>query len=172
MRKSLEALTVKELRAEATRLKIEGRSKLTTKKQLIDALSSKTTSRGNVPANVLDAELYRRVREKVKKTVEHWPSAYASGLVVQAYKKAGGRYSGEKGGGKLDRWYREKWVNVCEKSKGKYLSCSSKDSTRYPYCRPSVRVNRSTPKTASELTKKQLLVMCAKKRSQKRVFVD
>jgi len=47
----------------------------------------------SVPKNVMDKKLYARVRNSVKKKVKVWPSAYASGQVVQEYKRRGGRYS-------------------------------------------------------------------------------
>jgi len=46
----------------------------------------------DVPDNVRDKGLYRRIRERKKRSVSVWPSAYASGQVVQEYKRAGGRY--------------------------------------------------------------------------------
>jgi len=37
--------------------------------------------------------LYARVKAMVKKRVKKWPSAYASGQVVQEYKRRGGTYA-------------------------------------------------------------------------------
>lgn len=113
-----------------------------------------------VPDNVVDKELYAKIRNKVKNRVKVWPSAYASGQLVSEYKKAGGRYKGKKAKGDdapLGRWYKEKWVNVC-KPKGKgYEKCGRKKSSmkNYPYCRPSVRVSDKTPKTVGELKKEK-----------------
>ena len=45
-----------------------------------------------VPPGVRDRHLWLRQRAKVKKRVDVWPSAYASGQVVQEYKRAGGRF--------------------------------------------------------------------------------
>ena len=45
-----------------------------------------------VPDNVADPMLYRAARRKVKKRVNVWPSAYASGQLVQEYKRMGGSY--------------------------------------------------------------------------------
>ena len=36
--------------------------------------------------------LYRKARAKVKSRVNVWPSVYASGQLVQEYKRMGGRY--------------------------------------------------------------------------------
>ena len=46
----------------------------------------------DVPDDVLDEALYRRAKEIVKGRVSKWPSAYASGQLVQQYKRMGGRY--------------------------------------------------------------------------------
>ena len=46
-------------------------------------------------------------------------------------------------------------VNVCVKKNGKYASCA-KSTTKYPYCRPSVRVTSQTPKTVKEISKSKL----------------
>lgn len=45
-----------------------------------------------VPDNVKDPMLYRKARAKVKGRVSVWPSAYASGQLVQEYKRMGGEY--------------------------------------------------------------------------------
>jgi len=125
------------------------------------------------PDNVKDKALYCKIKEKVKKRVKVWPSAYASGQVVTEYKNAGGRYIGDKEEGDLARWYKEKWVNVCQTdSKGQYLPCGRKESNRkkYPYCRPSKRITSDTPMTADEFKKKygkkELEKMCSKKRTK------
>jgi len=129
-----------------------------------------------VPNNVLNPTLYLKIKQKVKKQVKVWPSAYGSGLLVQEYKKAGGKYRGDKRISKnkgLDRWYEEKWVNVCKpKSGGGWEQCGRKQSSlkEYPYCRPSVRITSSTPTTAPELIKKwgsnKLKELCKVKRAK------
>jgi len=135
-------------------------------------IQSKNTK---VPDNVVNKDLYIKIREKVKNRVKVWPSAYASGQLVSEYKKAGGKYRGNKPKGDknpLGRWYEEKWVNIC-KPKGKgYEKCGREKSSikNYPYCRPSVRVSKSTPKTVSELKKEKgqagIDKVCKKKQSQ------
>jgi len=112
---------------------------------------------------------YNKIKQKVKSTAEVWPSAYASGRVVRLYKQQGGKYICSFGD--LQRWFMEKWVNVCKPTtKGKYEKCS-RNSTKqkYPYCRPSKRVNSKTPKTVYELTPKQRKTMCRKKKKNVRV---
>ena len=136
-----------------------------------DELVKKFKKAYKISDKIDDPILYLKIREKIKKKVKTWPSAYASGLVVQEYKKAGGSYSGDKEG-KLDRWYKEKWINVCERdSKVRFLPCSSKDSKRYPYCRPSIKVTKNTPKTVKEISTKKKKEMCQKKKGSKRVYL-
>ena len=67
----------------------------------------------------------------------------------------------------LDRWFKEKWVDISRKDKsGKYAPCGRKDadSGKYPKCRPSKRVNRETPVTTRELTEKEEKSAIRKKR--------
>ena len=45
------------------------------------------------PAN---PSLYAKAKAIVKKRVKKWPSAYASGQLVQQYKRMGGKYKGKK----------------------------------------------------------------------------
>ena len=63
--------------------------------------------------------------------------------------------------GGLTRWFNEKWVDVCT---GR--PCGRKKYSRkgMPYCRPSRRVNRGTPKTRRQLSSKRIRAMCRKKR--------
>jgi len=129
-----------------------------------------------VPEGVLDRQLWLRQRAKVKKRVSVWPSAYASGQVVQEYERAGGRYRNP--GGRptpegvlclevplenpmtgLDKWFAEKWVDL---SRSIYLSgpkagqlkpsgwvqCGRPDTSKggYPKCRPLAEAKKMTPK--------------------------
>ena len=74
--------------------------------------------------------LYNRIKSSVKSKVTRWPSAYASGQLVRMYKQKGGKYRCSKFGS-LDRWFKEKWVDVCT---GKV--CGRKkigDKRKYPY---------------------------------------
>lgn len=109
----------------------------------------------------LDKRLYEEVKNEVRDRVRAWPSAYASGQVVREYKRRGGRYSGSRGS--LSRWFREDWRNVCERdSRGEYIKCAE-HSRGYPYCRPSRRVSKSTPRTIDELSDADLARLCREK---------
>lgn len=45
-----------------------------------------------VVAKPANPKLYAKARAIVKARVKKWPSAYASGQLVQQYKKMGGKY--------------------------------------------------------------------------------
>lgn len=128
-----------------------------------------------------DPILYEKVKKEVKQHVHVWPSAYASGQLVKAYKTAFSQEHGSQLSPYIDvlqietepltRWFSEEWVNVCEKGKdGKYKKCGrdgsnpSKDQD-YPYCRPLHHVNKHTPKTVTEFTAQELKELCSYKRS-------
>lgn len=67
----------------------------------------------------------------------------------------------------LDEWFKEKWVDISKKDKsGKHPPCGRKDADKgkYPKCRPSKRVSKKTPKTTSEMTKKEKQKAVKKKR--------
>lgn len=57
----------------------------------------------------------------------------------------------------LDRWFKEKWVDISRKKDGKHPPCgrSDADKGKYPKCRPSKRVTKETPKTSGELSSSQ-----------------
>ena len=131
------------------------------------ASGRKSSSRGRrVPS---DQKLYDKVKSEVKKRVRVWPSAYASGQVVTEYLRRGGTYEGgekkpRRARDGIGRWFDEKWIDVCQLPR--VVACGRKKSNwkDYPYCRPSIRVNSGTPKTAGELTKKEIRDRCARKK--------
>lgn len=110
-----------------------------------------------------DPALYARIQASVKRGVRRWPSAYASGLVVQRYKAAGGEYEPgcAKAEGGLTKWFREKWVNVCEPSLpvcGRATAGMTEAEYRraYPKCRPL--------KVAEAMSPSERRRACARKR--------
>ena len=134
-----------------------------------------------VPANVVNAALYRRIRNRMraehKRKGKRW-GAYSSGQLVQAYKRKGGKYRGrkpsarfgkkaKKKSGGLARWYSEKWIDVCTGKPCGRKKTGRGASRKFPYCRPSRRVSSSTPKLAKQLTAAQKKKYCAQKRRGK-----
>ena len=96
----------------------------------------------------IDRELYNKMVEKAKLQFPNaFPSAYASAWIVRQYKKYGGEYRTE--GGSLDDWFREGWVDVVPLLKeGKVVLCGKGEGSA---CRPTKRINKSTPITLQEL---------------------
>ena len=113
----------------------------------------------------IDLALYNRLKAKVKKRVKRWPSAYASGQLVRLYKRAGGRYRTVSKFGDLKRWFEERWTDVCT---GKPCGRKKGENRKYPYCRPTRRINGSTPRTRQQMSSTQIKRMCAKKRLYKK----
>ena len=92
--------------------------------------------------------LYAFVKREIqKKYPVH--SAYRSAMIVREYKKRGGTYSGKKPTKTgLSRWFKEDW-----KSDTGHYGYTSRSSVY----RPTKRITKSTPKTFSELSRKELL---------------
>lgn len=95
----------------------------------------------------INQTLYDKIKaEIIKKIPKH--SAYRSGLIVQEYKKQGGKYKGSKPINKgLDRWFKEEWKT--QDGKVGY----SKAGDIY---RPTKRITNKTPTTINELSKTQI----------------
>ena len=66
----------------------------------------------------------------------------------------------------LNRWFKEKWVNVGKKVKGKHPPCGRKEAEdgSYPKCRPSKKVSKETPKIAGSYSKEEKKSMTSQKR--------
>jgi hypothetical protein len=107
----------------------------------------------------LDQSKYNRIKEDIKRRLKgkRW-GAYTSGQLVSEYKRKGGRYRCRFGD--LNRWFKEGWRDVCTNK-----PCGRKpgEKRRYPYCRPTRRINGSTPRTFKELSREEIKRRCAKK---------
>ena len=145
---------------------------------------------------IIESKLCARGKAAAKAKFDVYPSAYANGYAVQVCKgtkpgldgkkKAASGYKKSKGKPKseelmremestfesLDRWFKEKWVDVSKKNKdGKHPPCGRVDKDgdgkkdgAYPKCRPSKKVSSKTPKTSSSYSKKQKKNMTSGKR--------
>ena len=106
-----------------------------------------------------DPKLYEEVKAKIYKQIPTH-SAYRSGLIVQEYKRRGGKYEGPKPKAGLTRWFKEDWRNqrgeVGYKKKGDIY-------------RPTKRVTDKTPVTLQELTPGELKTAMRKKVAKGRV---
>mgnify|MGYP003112211178 CR=1 FL=1 len=72
----------------------------------------------------------------------------------------------------LNRWFKEKWVDVSRKNKdGSHPPCgrskAKKGSKGYPKCRPSVKVSSKTPKTSGSMSEGEKRAATKRKRSKK-----
>jgi hypothetical protein len=85
-------------------------------------------------------KLYEEVKRQAD-TIYSKPSAYKSGFIVKKYKELGGTYSGDEPK-KLKQWFKEEWKDV--------------GGQEYPVYRPSVRINKTTPLLASEISPSNL----------------
>ncbi len=86
-------------------------------------------------------ELYAKVKSMADQIYKK-SSAYKSGYIVKKYKELGGTYSDDKQPKELKRWFNEQWKDIGGKE--------------YPVYRPTVRINKDSPLTVSEIDKKQL----------------
>ena len=67
----------------------------------------------------------------------------------------------------LDRWFKEKWVDV---KTGKKCGRGTNEKGRpYPACRPSKRVSSKTPKTTKEMSSREKRRFKASKTSSKKI---
>lgn len=103
--------------------------------------NERRTTGGSIP---LDKALYEKAKAEVYPKFKK-PSAYRSGALVKRYKELGGRYKDAPDGKRtLGRWFKEGWKDVGKK-KGDY-----------PLYRPTKRISKDTPATASEIGEKRL----------------
>jgi hypothetical protein len=65
-------------------------------------------------------------------------------------------------GANLRRWFKEKWVDT---RTGKPCGRQKGEKRGTPYCRPSKRVSKKTPVTASEMSKSQKASRIKQKKS-------
>jgi len=65
-------------------------------------------------------------------------------------------------GANLRRWFKEKWVDT---RTGKPCGRQKGEKRGTPYCRPSKRVSKETPVTASEMSKSQKASRIKQKKS-------
>lgn len=125
-----------------------------------------------VPDNVVDKELYKKIKIMVRKDVDaqnrRW-GLYDSSRLVKKYKESGGKYFGKSENG-TTRWYKEKWINACVWPKVE--PCGRKDMTKsIAYCRPSIKVSKKTPKLVQELTQQEIKKRCFLKKNNPKLLL-
>ena len=89
----------------------------------------------------LDMTLWNNIKKDIQNRFKKRWNAYYSGLLVQEYKRQGGKFRGPKPGDidkkPLARWFKEEWQSI---------------GGKYPTYRPTKRISRQTPKTEAELS--------------------
>lgn len=115
----------------------------------------------------VDKELYKYVKKLADKKFKSKTGIYKSSWIVREYKRRGGKYKGKKSDKKgILRWYKEKWIDLNRPIKNKsgkiigYEPCGRSDlksKEKYPLCRPTYKVNKSTPRIYSMISKKSIL---------------
>lgn len=124
-----------------------------------------------------DIELYTYVKKLANKKFKSPTGVYKSSWIVKKYKELGGKYKSSSKSPKLSglkRWYKEKWIDINRPigKRGDYKPCgrsSIKKNSKYPLCRPSVRVNKETPRTLKEISKKSIKKAQKEKKSPSRI---
>lgn len=101
------------------------------------------------PEHVVDTALWCRLRAELRARTARW-NAYTSGQLVQAYKRAGGRFRGSRRGKPLARWFAESWVDLSRPLPGGgYAPCGrARREAGYPLCRPAEVAARIPPEKA------------------------
>lgn len=92
-----------------------------------------------------DEKLWNKVKSLADKIYSK-PSAYKSGFMVKKYKELGGKFKDSNNQG-LKRWFAEEWKN----QHGKVGYQHANDIYR-----PTIRVNKDTPKTWNEIPKEKI----------------
>lgn len=104
--------------------------------------------------SAVDEKLYKHVKKQADAKFNEKTSAYKSMWIVKMYKAAGGKFKirkkKEKGG--LKKWVAEDWIQVLPYvTDGTKVKCGQ--GTHKKACRPSIRINESTPLTIDEVIK-------------------
>ena len=112
-------------------------------------------------------KLYNLVKKNANDVFDSPTGAFRSMWIVKEYKRLGGTYTTAQGSGetkkpehsKLKQWRDEKWIDLNQPKKGGgYEKCGHKNiqNDKYPLCRPSEKVNESTPKTYQSIDKNKI----------------
>ena len=115
----------------------------------------------DVPDNIVNKALYRKIKEEAKEKFDRYPSLYASNWISAQYVSRNGKYKDSKNKTVKDskkngtlRWHKERWIQIIPYVKeGKIIECGSNNKDTKA-CRPLIRVNKGTPPTIDEIIKK------------------
>ena len=151
---------------------------------ILDEKSSKRAKKKRKKKAAKKDACYKKIKGAVERKGGTWPSAYASGRLVQCRKvgaanwkegesKNEGKQSSEDAG-RLDKWFKRKgekgskggWVN-CNRPDGDggYKECArEKPSDPKPYCRPTPSACKTEPKQNE--SRKRVIEVRIKKKSK------
>ena len=113
----------------------------------------------------LDEKLHKLVKSLADEKFQSKTGIYKSSWIVAEYKRRGGKFQGSKSkNSDLKKWYKEKWVDLNRPIKFKgdiigYEPCGRinvKKVSKYPLCRPTVKVSKQTPRLLSDISKKSI----------------
>ena len=113
----------------------------------------------------LDENLHERVKKMADNKFQSKTGIYKSSWIVKEYKRLGGKFEGEKPKrSDLKNWYKEKWVDINRpiKFRGEiigYEPCGRINTakiSKYPLCRPTVKVSKKTPRLLSNISKQSI----------------
>lgn len=112
----------------------------------------------------LNMALYNKIKNEIHQRLESkgqkW-GAYTSMELVKKYKQQGGRYAGDNSQSKLKQWIDEKWTD----QHGRECGAKTTPGDTVKYCRPEIRVNRTTPVTRKEMSSSQYKKALEEKKS-------
>lgn len=109
-----------------------------------------------------ETKLCKRGIDAAKRKYKKYPSAYANGYAVQVCKGTQPDNNGVKKRSfkeDLDKWFKEKWVDISTKEGGKHPKCgrdSAKNPDRaYPKCVPAAKAANMTTAEKKSATKRK-----------------
>lgn len=128
----------------------------------------------------LDKEIYNRAKKMADKKYEK-NSAYKSMYMMEQYDKLGGRINTKLKKSGTDKWLKEKWKNATALAMGleskinKLPVCGNKhpkQKNNPSICRPTKKINKTTPTLLQEFNKKQIKKALEMKKKGMRIMWD
>jgi hypothetical protein len=129
----------------------------------------------------LDKELYFKAKRIADNTYEKH-SAYKSMFLVNTYKKLGGKIDDSiKNKSGTEKWNNEKWKNLTPYALGNIKSIKKTPACGYrgknqkdnpSICRPTIKIDKTTPKLAQDYTKSQIKKALKIKKTGKNITWD
>jgi len=110
----------------------------------------------------LDRRIYEEAKKKIDK-IHQKHSAYKSMALIKLYKEKGGKIDETKNKGGTTKWLKEEWKNLSGVALGKMtINNAPKCGVKFKnqnvpsICRPTKKIDSSTPKLGQSYSKSQL----------------